>query len=434
MRIDNSSLVQLGIFNPDKKEESLFAYLNFTISTGGRTKLEQRFYTPLESPEAIESSIDLLKKIYTYRDKWYGEINNGIAFMVEKYLDSGLSFDTPGSWMDTLTIPLYYKQDFQKVRYSVEKVLVFLQGMHHLYEFWCKKDTPEQWKELVERIQTQFEKFPIYSEIIQQEKLNVRSILKYDFYLKQGQNKGLEELLDTFYTMDMWFSLSAIQDLEGYNYPTVSREKELEIDTFFHPMLTDAVGYSVDFTENNFLFLTGANMAGKSTFIRALGTVVYLAHLGIAVPATKMQFGYFDGLSCSITVTDNLIEGESFFYNEVQRINEIIQKIESNQRWLVLMDELFKGTNYKDALQCTESIVRGLLKYTNSNFVLTTHLYQLAHDLEGTSGVMFRYFETTYDQDDEYHFTYKLKEGVSEDTIGYKILQNSGVLRKLDSI
>ncbi len=434
MNIDNSSLVQLGIFNPDRKDESLFAYLDFTISNGGHDKLAQRFYTPLKSKSEIESSYALLQLLHNYSTDWNGPINNGVAFMVEKYLDSGLSFDTPGTLMDTITIPIYYKQDYQKVRYSIEKVCDFVRGMHQIFKFWSDKPSPREWEDIINSIENQFAQNPIYSEMIVTDKLTSRKVLRFDYYLKQGQNKGLEVLLDNFYSMDMWYSLSAIQDLEGYHYPQITEERELYIQDFFHPMLEGAVAYSIDFSQNNFLFLTGANMAGKSTFIRAIGTVVYLAHLGIPVPASHMRFGYFDGLSCSITVTDNLMEGESFFYNEVQRINEIIQKIESKDRWLVLMDELFKGTNYKDALQCTESIVRGLLKYDISYFVLTTHLYQLAHDLEGTPGVMFKYFETTYDADDHYHFTYKLKDGVSEDTIGYKILRNSGVLKRLDDI
>lgn len=434
MKIDRSSLIQLGIFNPESKDNSLFAKLNFTISTGGKVKLEERFYHPLNSSEAIADSSDLLKILHRHHKGWNGELNNGIAFMVEKYLEHSVSLDSKGTWMQAITLPIIYKSDFQMIKYSIQKIQVFLRGMSKIIEFWKDKSTTTQWQQIIDAAGDIFESFPIYYRIARDKKLTNQEILEYDFKLRRGQEKGLYALLDHFYTMDMWFSLCQIQDMEGYHYPEVRDEKVLQIEDFFHPMLTDPTSYSIDFDDDNFLFLTGANMAGKSTFIRAIGTVVYLAHLGIPVPASQMVFGYFDGISCSITVTDNLLEGESYFYNEVQRINEIIQKIESNEKWLVLMDELFKGTNYKDALECTESIVRGLLKYQNSYFVLTTHLYQLAHDLQGTEGIMFKYFETLYDENDHYKFTYRLLEGVSEDTIGYKILKNSGVLAKLDEI
>ncbi len=434
MNIDKSSLVQLDIFNPQSGDDSLFAQLNFTLSSGGRKMLENRFYNPLRSKEEIADSIRLLKILHGHLTDWNGDINNGVAFMVEKYLDNPLTLDSRGTWLQGVMMPIIYKSDFQMIKYSIQKVQIFLKGMQRIMEKWQSIETIPIWKSIIADIQHQFEKYPVFAAITANQKLRNSDILAFDFQLRRNQYKGLISLLDDFYSMDMWFSLCQIQDLEGYHYPEVRDEKILELRDFFHPMLTDAVSYSIDFHEDNFLFLTGANMAGKSTFIRAIGTVVYLAHLGIAVPAREMRFGYFDGISCSITVTDNLLEGESYFYNEVQRINEIIQKIESNERWLVLMDELFKGTNYKDALECTESIVRGLLKYKNSYFVLTTHLYQLAQDLEGTDGIMFKYFETLYDPDDNYKFTYHLRQGVSEDTIGYKILKNSGVLKKLDSI
>jgi DNA mismatch repair protein MutS len=61
-------------------------------------------------------------------------------------------------------------------------------------------------------------------------------------------------------------------------------------------------------------------MAGKSTFIKAVGVSAYLAHLGMGVPAKEMELSLLDGLLSNIQVVDNIIKGESFFFNEVQRI------------------------------------------------------------------------------------------------------------------
>src|SRR5207249_264088 len=90
--------------------------------------------------------------------------------------------------------------------------------------------------------------------------------------------------------------------------------------------------------ENNFLFLTGANMAGKSTFIKSVGAAVFLAHVGMGVPAKKMQLTLFDGLLSNINVVDNISKGESYFYNEVQRIKNTILKINDGRKWLILID------------------------------------------------------------------------------------------------
>lgn len=89
-------------------------------------------------------------------------------------------------------------------------------------------------------------------------------------------------------------------------------------------------------------------MAGKSTLIKAVGSAVFLAHIGMGVPATKMKLTLFDGLLSNINVVDNIAKGESFFFNEVQRIKNTIEKINNGKKWLVLIDELFKGTNVQD--------------------------------------------------------------------------------------
>ena len=87
--------------------------------------------------------------------------------------------------------------------------------------------------------------------------------------------------------------------------------------------------------DHNFLFLTGANMAGKSTLIKSVGSAVFLAHLGMGVPAEKMTLTLFDGLLTNINVVDNIAKGESYFFNEVQRVKNTVEKINNGKKWLV---------------------------------------------------------------------------------------------------
>ena len=81
---------------------------------------------------------------------------------------------------------------------------------------------------------------------------------------------------------------------------------------------------------------------------------LFLAHLGMGVPANKMKLTLFDGLLSNINVVDNIAKGESYFFNEVQRIRKHTpEKINDEKKWLVLIDELFKGTNVQDAMKCS---------------------------------------------------------------------------------
>jgi len=174
-------------------------------------------------------------------------------------------------------------------------------------------------------------------------------------------------------------------------------------------------------------------MAGKSTLIKAVGSAVFLAHLGMGVPAQKMKLTLFDGLLTNINVVDNIAKGESYFYNEVQRVKNTVQKINDGKKWLVLIDELFKGTNVQDAMKCSLAVIKGLIKIKSSLFILSTHLYEIGEDLKQYPNISFRFFETNV-HDDQLDFSYQLKEGVSNDRIGYVILKREKVVEMLENL
>ena len=174
-------------------------------------------------------------------------------------------------------------------------------------------------------------------------------------------------------------------------------------------------------------------MAGKSTFIKAVGTAVFLAHAGMGVPAERMQLSVFDGLLSNINVLDNIAKGESYFFNEVQRIKATISKINDGRKWLILIDELFKGTNVQDAMKCSTTVIEGLLKINNSLFILSTHLYEIGEALKIHSNLSFNYFETTV-ANGQLSFSYQLRNGISNDRLGYLILQREGVVDMLEKL
>jgi DNA mismatch repair protein MutS len=199
-------------------------------------------------------------------------------------------------------------------------------------------------------------------------------------------------------------------------------------------LLYTPVAYDVDLKrQQNFLFLTGANMAGKSTFIKAVGVAVFLAHVGMGVPAQQMQLSLFNGLLSNINVVDNIIQGESYFYNEVQRIKKTIEKINDGKKWLILIDELFKGTNVQDAMKCSTTVIEGLHKMHNSLFILSTHLYEIGEALKVYPNIQFKYFETSV-ANDQLQFSYQLKDGISNDRLGYLILKREGVVQLLEDL
>ena len=91
-------------------------------------------------------------------------------------------------------------------------------------------------------------------------------------------------------------------------------------------------------------------MAGKSAFMKSFGVAVYMAHMGFPVAAEMMEFTVQDGLYTSINVSDNLNMGYSHFYAEVLRVKFVASEVAAGKNMVIILDELFKGTNVKDAM------------------------------------------------------------------------------------
>jgi DNA mismatch repair ATPase MutS len=92
------------------------------------------------------------------------------------------------------------------------------------------------------------------------------------------------------------------------------------------------------------------------------------------------------------------------------------------------MDELFKGTNVHDAYECTKAVLEGLLQHPNHLMILSTHLYEVAQHFREEAKINFAYFVTQMGEGGNYIFTYELREGISNDRIGYRILKKEGVI------
>jgi len=174
-------------------------------------------------------------------------------------------------------------------------------------------------------------------------------------------------------------------------------------------------------------------MAGKSTFLKTMGLMIYLAHIGFPVPAKKVKTSVFDGLFTTINLADNLNLGYSHFYSEVQRVKEIVVKVNTARKLFVIFDELFRGTNVKDAYDASLMIITALAKIHNNFFFISTHILEVAESLENTDSIQFKCFESELvDQMPVYDF--KLKNGVSKERIGLTIIKRENIMEILEQI
>ncbi len=438
MEIDKTTLADLVIF--DREDEfSVFNKINFTLTSRGKDQLKKNISAPLPDIESIKNVQQTLLYILGKKEKWPTTISNGTIMVVERFYESNLDpIPAKPNTLAAFTYKLWHSHDFSLIKYSIRHSFDFIKGMKETVSFFLGTDTPPLLKKQMDEAKKILDKEGL--DIISTKKtaadLQPAQMLELAYFIRYKYKNKILDLLSIFSKMDAWYGMALAVEKYKLTMPSFIEDElpQLEADSLYHLMLQNPVSYNVQLNHSkNFLFLTGANMAGKSTFIKACGTAVYLAHTGMGVPAKNMQLSFFDGILSNINVIDNIAKGESYFFNEVQRIKATLQKVSDGKKWLILIDELFKGTNVKDAMKCSSTVIEGLLKIKSSIFILSTHLYEIGEDLKKYPNISFNYFETAV-ENDQLSFSYKLKEGISNDRLGYLILKKEGVVKMLEDI
>ncbi|RYZ19763.1 MAG: DNA mismatch repair protein MutS [Chitinophagaceae bacterium] len=438
MQIDKITLSDLAIFHTEE-EFSVFHRLNLTRTGVGKEWLRRFFMQPHDSTEKIEGTQTILRTLISKGKDWPEYITNGTVLMMDRFFDYELDeVPAPDSRLSAFAYRFFHSQDYSLIRYSVRHFADFYRGLQQLATMLAGGALPKQLSYCLDRIEAALREEPLakLAQTKPGEDLGVFQNLYYAHYLRGGYKGKTLELMDIFGRLEAWNSMAQAVVRFNLQFPKVTDEAQPRFYArgLYHVLLPTPIPYDLVMDrEQNFVFLTGANMAGKSTLIRAVGASVYLAHLGMGVPAQEMELTLFDGLLSNINVADNIVKGESYFFNEVQRVKNTIVKINDGRKWLVLIDELFKGTNVQDAMKCSTAVIKGLIRMRNSLFIVSTHLYEIADELMPHSNIAFKYFETEV-HDDQLSFSYQLRDGVSNDRIGYVILRREKVVDLLESL
>jgi DNA mismatch repair protein MutS len=412
---------------------SVFSKLDCTRTTNGRAQLRVNFNTPLNSIDAIKGIQQTIQLIIANQSLWPVQISNGTLVVIEKFYAATID-EIPAnpSSFTAYNYKLFHGPDFSLIKYSMRHAFDFIKGMQLFVQHFLQENSPVPLYKLLSTAKQIIakEQFVIIEKNNKADDLNSAQQLQLANFLRYHYKQNMLELLAIFAQLDAWYGMAQAVQQYKLSFPEFQQTDQPVFDAngLYHILLTEPVTYDIDLhKENNFLFLTGANMAGKSTFIKSVGTAVFLAHIGMGVPAQQLRLSLFDGLLSNINVADNILKGESYFYNEVHRIKATVTKISDGRKWLILIDELFKGTNVEDAMKCSITVIEGLVKMKNALFILSTHLYEIADDLKKYPNISFHYFETTTTAG-QLQFSYQLKPGVSNDRLGYLILQREGVV------
>ena len=439
--IDQQTIRDLEVFTDTKNGNSIYSFFNRTVTSGGQNTLDEMLSNPVSDPgflqtrkeeinffflhdyclklhrrqleyiefylrnrrfplrdNIIDARIDALSNKIKLNTDYY-TISEGIFHIVQLLIDLGLFIEE----IKTVIIPLSLEQELEKI-----KKIISSKKLNDLFS-----KPPKQMKDL-----------------------SSSQINKLDRFFRVIEKNTFRNLLDVVYKIDVLQTLSQIMKNEGFSLPEYCSGSQTEFDVIdgFHPFLVSPVKNSFSFNHGSTLcFVTGANMSGKSTFLKTMGLMIYLSHVGFPVPAKSLRVSILNGLFTTINLTDNMNFGYSHFYSEVKRVKDLALKIKPDSRLLIIFDELFRGTNVKDAYDASLMIISALAKIRNTIFFISTHMVEIAEAIENKDRIMFRCFGSEQvDQQPIYDF--KLKEGISEERIGLLIIKNEGIPQILDEI
>lgn len=245
--------------------------------------------------------------------------------------------------------------------------------------------------------------------------LNQRWLKKYLGYMPLWQ--------ETISDLEALVSLSLVgYALDETCIPIFHLESMIQATQCAHPLLDEKQVVCNSFELKQMNLLTGSNMSGKSTFMRCVGVNMILAMAGCRVKATSFHTSIYRVLT-SMRVQDELSQGISSFYAEILRIKNIMETIQKEENYLVLIDEIFKGTNSQDRIiGAKEAIIR--LMRENVLCIVTTHDLELCE----LSPKITNYHFSEYYENDQICFDYLLKKGKCQTKNAIHLMKMAGIL------
>lgn len=265
--------------------------------------------------------------------------------------------------------------------------------------------------------------------------LILNTLFLWDFWLIESLEKWnqqhAEKLKDYTFNLEILDSLMPFAMLRWHN-PDYTIPDIKGVEGFIagknlrHPMIISNKNISNDLNlleKGNIVIITGSNMSGKTTYLKTIGLNVLLALCGSFVPAEFLGINDIKILS-SMRVQDSLDEGISFFYAEVQNIAHILKELETTDKpCIVLMDEIFKGTNNRERTIAAKAIIKKL-NQSNSFNLVTTHDLDITKE---TGDHLYYYHFTETIENNQMSFDYLLKKGVVNTSNALKILELEGL-------
>lgn len=432
--IDKQTLDDLNIFGK-RGRDSIYSLFNTTRTRGGAQILEEMFRYPLSDEQKINKRSSIIR--YFAEKKMDFPFRGELFDTIEYYLSNTDSRTKLMAEDNTLQRKLKGAMgadtDYEQLHKGVLASIEIVNSLQDFVQEMATETDAGSYKEEVEEM-SRLVGDPAFAPLFAEKgakKLPYARTADLDALLRFSVREKLQRLLYWIYNLDVYIAVAQVALRRGFVFATAhpGGSNQMEIVEMFHPQVKNAVSNNLSVDRNgNVLFLTGANMAGKSTFMKTLGITVFLAHMGFPVPAEKMEFAALEGMYTTINLPDNLAVGYSHFYAEVMRVKKVAQELSRAKNLLVIFDELFRGTNVKDAYDATIAITEGFARKRDCLFVISTHIIEAGDVLrERCENIRFIYLPTIM-RGSVAEYPYKLAEGITSDRHGMMIVQNENIL------
>ena len=470
-------------------EGSVFQFLNRTSTQSGRQKLADWLRNPLLAKNEIEQRQEAVRELSGIPDWRLHFLATGMLFRenekmneeIKNWSDQSLILNHPNriflliNILPALTIAAgvlalagstslpFVVAVFTQwgILYSYRKKVAKYDGM-----FGRKSELLEKYMQMLEFIETQKFQAPYLvnlgnevkmpekaSQIFRQLKQRVNQLeyrnnlvvnlvlnsvflwdLRCVFRLWRWHflhRKKINGWLDVLSETDALISLANLAfNHPEFIYPEVHDGGYiLKASQMGHPLIQKNKRVNNDLEINGWgkiIIITGANMAGKSTFLRTIGVNLLLARTGAPVCAESLKFSPVN-IYTNMRTTDSLLKDESYFFAELKRIKTLLDKLESGERMLVILDEMLKGTNSVDKLNGSRELIARLLKLKAVALIATHDLKISEMENDYPQMVINKCFEIKL-EGDEMKFDYLLKDGSTKTMNATFLMKKMGII------
>ena len=417
------------------KNNSVYSMFVVTVTRGGERMMENMFLHPLTDAKAINDRSSVFRY---FRDHDFGFPFEKDEFdVVEQYITGASSKHGFRNIFQLLKAKsMHYISNDPEFNIIRERILMSIKFYRKAREYFDKLATDvagNPFQSVVEKGRSLLKDSRIDKLLghPRQDNPGLVNLIAFDRVFRCLLNKQFKEVIELLQGVDLNVVVGKVAKEKNFCFATAADDGEVLVAAtgLHHPRIDGAISNDLEVTKSkNIFFLTGANMAGKSTLMKSFGIAVYMAHMGFPIAAKTMQFRIQDGMYTSINVPDNINLGYSHFYAEVLRVKNVAIEVSRNKRLIVIFDELFKGTNVKDAFDATLAVTEALAERRNSAFMISTHIIEVGQELgKHCDNVTFAYLPTVM-KGKLPTYTYVLEPGITSDKHGMIIINNEKII------